>query len=129
MKNNFQLSKLAASLAVMGGMSLFSGQLMAAAPLAGTNISNVATASYTDNTNTERVVTSNVVKTLVAQVGSFTLIQNNERQTAANSSVSFPHILTNNLMVQIHLNSALQIIQALLTGLAIMFILIVIKMV
>ena len=33
MKNNFQLSKLAASLAVMGGMSLFSGQLMAAAPL------------------------------------------------------------------------------------------------
>ena len=82
MKNNFQLSKLAASLAVMGGMSLFSGQLMAAAPLAGTNISNVATASYTDNTNTERVVTSNVVKTLVAQVGSFTLIQNNERQTA-----------------------------------------------
>ena len=95
MKNNFQLSKLAASLAVMGGMSLFSGQLMAAAPLAGTNISNVATASYTDNTNTERVVTSNVVKTLVAQVGSFTLIQNNERQTAANSSVSFPHILTN----------------------------------
>ena len=50
MKNNFQLSKLAASLAVMGGMSLFSGQLMAAAPLAGTNISNVATASYTDNT-------------------------------------------------------------------------------
>ena len=95
MKNNFQLSKIAASLAVIGGVSLLGSQAMAAAPLAGTNISNVATATYTDNTQTERVVTSNVVKTLVAQVGSFTLVQANERQTAANSSVSFPHILTN----------------------------------
>lgn len=67
MKNNFQLSKVAASLAVIGGVSLFSGQIMAAVPLAGTNISNVATASYTDNTGTERVVTSNEVKTEVDQ--------------------------------------------------------------
>jgi len=100
MKNNFQLGKIAASLAVMGGVSLLGSQAMAAAPLAGTNISNVATATYTDNTQTERVVTSNVVKTLVAQVGSFTLVQSNERQTAANSSVSFPHILTNTGRIQ-----------------------------
>ena len=97
MKQHFQLSKVAAALAVAGGVSLFGSSAMAAAstPLAGQNISNVATATYTDNTQTERVVTSNVVKTLVAQVGSFTLVQSNERQTAANSSVSFPHILTN----------------------------------
>lgn len=97
MKQHFQLSKVAAALAVAGGVSLFGSSAMAAAstPLAGQNISNVATATYTDNTLTERVVTSNVVKTLVAQVGSFTLVQSNERQTAANSSVSFPHILTN----------------------------------
>lgn len=97
MKQHFQLSKVAAALAVAGGVSLFGSSAIAAAytPLAGQNISNVATATYTDNTQTERVVTSNVVKTLVAQVGSFTLVQSNERQTAANSSVSFPHILTN----------------------------------
>lgn len=95
MKNNFQLSKLAASLAVMGGMSLFSGQLMAAAPLAGTNISNVATASYTDNTGTQQVVTSNEVKTLVAQIGSFTLEADRTAQTTPNGQVSLSHILTN----------------------------------
>ena len=95
MKNNFQLSKLAASLAVMGGMSLFSGQLMAAAPLAGTNISNVATASYTDNTGTQQVVTSNEVKTLVAQIGGFTLEADRSAQTTANGQVTFSHILTN----------------------------------
>ncbi|SCC72472.1 DUF7619 domain-containing protein [Acinetobacter albensis] len=95
MKNNFQLSKVAASLAVIGGVSLFSGQIMAAVPLAGTNISNVATASYTDNTGTERVVTSNEVKTLVAQVGSFTLEANRSAQTTPNGQVTFSHILTN----------------------------------
>ena len=95
MKNNFQLSKLAASLAVMGGMSLFSGQLMAAAPLAGASISNVATASYTDATGSERTVTSNLVKTLIAQVGGFTFVADREGQTAANSNISFSHILTN----------------------------------
>ncbi|WP_314915141.1 hypothetical protein [Acinetobacter harbinensis] len=89
MKNNFQLSKLAASLAVMGGMSLFSGQLMAAAPLAGTNISNVATASYTDNTGTQQVVTSNEVKTLVAQIGGFTLEADRSAQTTANEPVPY----------------------------------------
>lgn len=95
MKNNFQLTKIAASLAVMGGVSLLGSQAMAAAPLAGTNISNVATASYTDNTGTERVVTSNEVKTLVAQVGSFTLEANRAAQTTANGQVTFSHILTN----------------------------------
>ncbi|MCK4107948.1 DUF11 domain-containing protein [Acinetobacter radioresistens] len=95
MKNNFQLTKIAASLAVMGGVSLLGSQAIAAAPLAGTNISNVATASYTDNTGTERVVTSNEVKTLVAQVGSFTLEANRAAQTTANGQVTFSHILTN----------------------------------
>ena len=75
MKHNFQLSKIAASLAVMSGVVFVSSQTMAATPVAGTNISNVATASYTDNTGTTRTVTSNEVKTVVAQVGSFTLVQ------------------------------------------------------
>ncbi|MQW92009.1 DUF11 domain-containing protein [Acinetobacter sp. dk771] len=95
MKTSFQLSKIAAALTVVGGVSFFSGQTMAAAPLAGTNISNVATATYTDNTGTERVVTSNEVKTIVAQVGSFTLVEDREAQTTPNGQVTYSHILTN----------------------------------
>ena len=95
MKHRFQLSRIAAALAVAGGVSLFANSAMASAPLAGTNISNVATATYTDNTGTERVVTSNEVKTLVAQIGSFTLEADREAQTTANGQVTFSHILTN----------------------------------
>lgn len=94
MKNIFKLSTVAAALAVAGGVS-FSSQTMAAVPLAGTNISNVATATYTDNTGTERVVTSNEVKTLVAQIGSFTLEADRSAQTTPNGQVTFSHILTN----------------------------------
>ncbi|UDM39740.1 hypothetical protein LIS44_16295 (plasmid) [Acinetobacter haemolyticus] len=36
-----------------------------------------------------------MVKTLIAQVGGFTLVANREGQTAANSNISFSHILTN----------------------------------
>src|SRR5690606_32405643 len=95
MKTKFQLSKVAASLAVIGGVSLLSSQTMAATPLAGTNISNIATATYTDNTGTERVVTSNEVKTIVAQVGSFTLVADRTAQTTPNGQVTYSHILTN----------------------------------
>ena len=96
MKQHFQLSKVAAALAVAGGVSLFGSSAIAAQlPSAGASISNVATASYTDSTGSERTVTSNLVKTLIAQVGSFTLVADREGQTAANSNISFSHILTN----------------------------------
>ena len=97
MKQHFQLSKVATALAVAGGVSLFGSSAIAAtsAPLAGTNISNVATASYTDNTGIGRVVTSNEVKTLVAQVGSFTLEADRSAQTTPNGQVTLSHILTN----------------------------------
>ncbi|NNH79405.1 DUF11 domain-containing protein [Acinetobacter sp. ANC 5380] len=96
MKQHFQLSKVAAALAVVGGVSLFGSSAIAAQlPSAGASISNVATASYTDSTGSERTVTSNLVKTLIAQVGGFTLVADREGQTAANSNISFSHILTN----------------------------------
>lgn len=96
MKNNFQLSKITTALAIVGGISLLGSQAMAAQiPSAGASISNVATASYTDSTGSERTVTSNLVKTLIAQVGGFTLAADREGQTAANSNISFSHILTN----------------------------------
>lgn len=95
MKYNFKLSSIAASLAVIGGATFFSTHVLAATPLAGTNISNVATASYVDNTNTTRTVTSNEVKTVVAQVGSFTLVANRTAETTPNGKVEMSHILTN----------------------------------
>ena len=96
MKAHYKLSKIAASLAVVGGISVASSQIWAAVtPLAGTNISNVATATYTDNTGVERVVTSNEVKTIVAQVGSFTLEANRTAKTTPNGQVTLPHILQN----------------------------------
>lgn len=66
-----RLNQLAASIAVVvGGLAFLPAAY--AAPAAGTNISNVATASYLDATNTNRTVTSNSVSTTVLQVGSFT---------------------------------------------------------
>ena len=43
----------------------------AAAPAAGSSISNQASATYTDGSNVPRTVTSNVVSTTVTQVASF----------------------------------------------------------
>ncbi|RKG40255.1 MULTISPECIES: DUF11 domain-containing protein [Acinetobacter] len=95
MKLDFKLSTVAASLAVIGGVALASSQLMAATPLAGTNISNIATASYVDNTNTPRTVTSNEVTTAVAQVGSFTLVNDRSATTTPSGKVEMHHVLTN----------------------------------
>ncbi len=87
MNKHFTLGKIATSLTLLGGLSVIAPQAIAIVPLAGTNISNVATATYTDNTGNERVVTSNEVKTLVAQIGSFTL--------EADRNTKWPsHILT-----------------------------------
>lgn len=95
MSNRFELTKIAASIAVWGGVALVSSQTMAATPLAGTNISNIATASYVDNTNTPRTVTSNEVTTAVAQVGSFTLVNDRSTTTTPSGKVEMHHVLTN----------------------------------
>ena len=73
----------------------FSTGAYAATPAAGTNISNIATASYVDGTSTTRTVTSNEVKTTVLQVGSFTLVQDRTTTANPNSAVALSHILTN----------------------------------
>ncbi len=74
---------------------LFSLTLQAAPPLAGTLIQNQASASYKDAGGIEQVATSNVVETLVQQVGAMTLVQDQTRLGAAGNSVYFPHVLTN----------------------------------
>ena len=93
--NHFRLTTIATSIAVLGGVSLLSSQAMALAPAHGTSISNIATATYVDNTGATRTVTSNSVTTEVAQVGGFTLEQNNSKTSAPNSQVTFAHTLTN----------------------------------
>ena len=80
---------------VLGGFAFFSTGAYAATPAAGTNISNIATASYVDGTSTTRTVTSNEVKTTVLQVGSFTLVQDRTTTANPNSAVALSHILTN----------------------------------
>jgi uncharacterized repeat protein (TIGR01451 family) len=74
---------------------LFSFALQAAPSLAGTLIQNQASASYKDAGGIEQVATSNVVETLVQQVGAMTLVQDQSRLGAAGNSVYFPHVLTN----------------------------------
>ena len=90
-----RLTQLAASIAVAVGGLAFVPAANAAAPLAGTNISNIATASYTDANNTPRSVTSNEVKTTVLQVASFTLTSDQTATANPNGQVSLSHTLTN----------------------------------
>ncbi len=90
-----RLTQLAASIAVAVGGLAFVPAANAAAPLAGTNISNIATASYTDANNTKRTVTSNEVKTTVLQVASFTLTASQSTTANPNGQISLSHTLTN----------------------------------
>ena len=78
----------------LGGLALVSTGAQAAAPAAGTNISNIATATYSDGSTT-RTVTSNEVKTTVTQVGSFRLETNVSTSANQNSEVQFQHTLYN----------------------------------
>jgi len=67
----------------------------AQAPAAGTTIGNQATATYKDGSGATRSVTSNVVTTVVQQVASLTLTQDNTRYATVGNIVYFPHLLTN----------------------------------
>lgn len=67
----------------------------AAAPPAGTSISNQASATYTDASAVSRTVTSNVVQTTVQQVASLTLTANGAQNANPGSVAYYPHTLTN----------------------------------
>jgi uncharacterized repeat protein (TIGR01451 family) len=66
-----------------------------AAPAAGTQIGNQASATYTDNSQTTRTVTSNTVTTVVQQVASLTLSANGAKSVTPGGQVAYPHTLTN----------------------------------
>ncbi len=65
------------------------------APPAGTPIGNQASAAYLDASGTARTATSNLVTTIVQQVGSFTLTADGARTAAPGGQAVFPHTLTN----------------------------------
>ncbi|MDH0668046.1 beta strand repeat-containing protein [Acinetobacter junii] len=90
-----KLTQLAASIAFVAGGAAFLPSAHAAAPSAGTNISNIASASYTDSNGSNKTVTSNVVSTTVLQVASFTLLADQTQTANANGQVSLSHTLTN----------------------------------
>ena len=90
-----KFTQLAASIALVAGGAAFVPTANAAAPTAGTNISNIASASYTDSTGNSKTVTSNVVTTTVLQVASFTLVSDQTKTANANGQVSLSHTLTN----------------------------------
>lgn len=92
---HLRLTQLAASIALVAGSAAFVSSAHAAAPAAGTNISNIASASYTDSTGNTKTVSSNIVTTTVLPVASFTLIADRTANANANNQVSLSHTLTN----------------------------------
>ncbi len=82
-------------LAWVGG--LCASQLaFAAAPPAGTNITNTATASYRDSAGAPQTTNSNSVVTQVSQVGSYTLTPaSNAKNAGAGATVYMAYTLTN----------------------------------
>jgi len=74
---------------------LISSSVSAQAPAAGTIIKNQATATYKDSSGIEQTTTSNLVETVVQQVGAFILEQDQSRFGIEGQVVSFPHVLTN----------------------------------
>lgn len=90
-----RLNQIAASIAVVAGGMAFIPSAFAAAPAVGTNISNVATASYLDSTSKTQRVTSNVVQTTVLQVASFILEADRTKTVNPGDQVSMAHTLTN----------------------------------
>ena len=90
-----RLNQLAASIALVAGGAALMPTAQAAAPTAGSNISNIATASYTDGNGASKTVTSNEVKTIVLQVSSFTLVADRNATINPNGTATLSHTLTN----------------------------------
>ncbi|MCK5812826.1 MAG: DUF11 domain-containing protein [Cocleimonas sp.] len=74
---------------------LLSFSVYAKSPAAGTLIQNQASATYKDANGTVQMATSNVVATLIQQVGAMELVQDQTRLGAVGNTVYLPHVLTN----------------------------------
>jgi len=74
---------------------LLSFAVHAKSPKAGTLIRNQASASYKDAAGVKQFATSNLVETLIQQVASMELTQDQSQIGAAGNTVYMPHVLTN----------------------------------
>jgi uncharacterized repeat protein (TIGR01451 family) len=82
---------------ILAAAGLVSVALIAqAAPPAGTQIGNQATATYSDSSSITRTVTSNATITIVQQVASASLAAGIAKTANPSGQVSFPQTLTNN---------------------------------
>jgi len=82
--------------AMLLGISLgLIGPAVAGLPPANSVIGNQASATYKDESGQTNVATSNLVETLVQQVGSLTLIQDNSKIASTGNTVYMLHLLSN----------------------------------
>jgi len=94
-KRSLGFSFFTGLIAAVSLMMVLSASAEAATPLAGSTISNRATADYNDTGGTLQHADSNEVVTTVAQVGSYTLVTDNTKTAAPGTTVYMPHVLTN----------------------------------
>lgn len=73
----------------------FSMMAYAASPAVGTLIQNQASATYKDAGGVSQFTTSNIVETVIQQVGAMDLVQSQQKQGASGTTIYFPHVLTN----------------------------------
>ena len=85
------ISWIAAALVVLAAVN----GALAVPPPAGTSIANQASATYTDSSGASHTVTSNIVQTIVQQVGALTLTANGAQSATAGSVAYYPETLTN----------------------------------
>lgn len=86
---------LKVSVAVLCATAPFATYYALAAPAANTRIGNQASATYFDPNGQSQLATSNLVETVVQQVGAFTLETDNVKSAEAGNTVYMPHTLTN----------------------------------
>jgi trimeric autotransporter adhesin len=84
-----------AGLALATGSLLLGATLAQAAPASGSVIGNQASATYTDASSTVQSATSNLVQTVVQQVGAFTLSGTAARTAAPGGTAYMAYTLTN----------------------------------
>lgn len=62
---------------------------------AGSVIGNQATSTYIDGSGVERTITSNLVSTIVKQVGAISIVTDQSRNASPGGQVNFPHTISN----------------------------------
>ena len=86
---------LLTGIAMVLPLMLISPSETLAAPVAGSVIGNQASATYLDGSGQSRTATSNLVETVVAQVGGVDIESDLSKTTSVGGTVNYPHTITN----------------------------------